>query len=60
MLISADELESLDETVDLLSIPGALEEIRKAEEEIARGEYVTAAEMAHLLAERRARRHRPA
>jgi prevent-host-death family protein len=60
VLISADELASLDETVDILSTPGALEEIRQAEAEIDRGEYVTAEEMSRLLAQRRAREHRSA
>ncbi len=54
VLISPDELESLDETVDILSIPGALEDIRQAEAEINRGEYVTAEEMSRILADRRA------
>ena len=31
VLISADELASLDETVDILSTPGALDAIRQAE-----------------------------
>ena len=48
----------LDETVDILSTHGALDEIRQAESEIARGEYVTAEEMSRILAERRAREHR--
>lgn len=60
VLISADELASLDETLDILSTPGALDEIRLAEDEIRRGEYVTAEEMSHALAERRAREHRSA
>jgi len=57
VLISADELASLDETVDLLSTPGALDEIRQAEDEISRGEYVTAEEMSRIVAERSAREH---
>lgn len=59
VLVSAEELESLDETVDLLSTPGALEEIREAEADIDRGEFVTAAEMGRILEDRRAREHRP-
>ncbi|MGH3617714.1 MAG: type II toxin-antitoxin system Phd/YefM family antitoxin, partial [Pseudonocardiaceae bacterium] len=38
VLISPDDLASLEETLDILSTPGALEEIREAEREIARGE----------------------
>ena len=60
VLISADELASLDETVDILSTPGALDEIQQAEAEISRGEHVTAQEMDRILAERRAREHRSA
>jgi len=55
VLVSPDELASLDETVDILSIPGALDDIRQAEAEIARGEYLSAEEMTQILAERRAR-----
>lgn len=58
VLISVDELASLDETVDILSTPGALDEIRQAEAEIARGEYVTADEMDLILAKRRAHENR--
>ncbi len=60
VLISADELASLDETVDILSTPGALEEIHQAADEMAHGEYVTGEEMARLMAERRAREHHSA
>lgn len=58
VLISVDELASLDETVDILSTPGALDEIRQSEAEIARGEYVTATEMERDLAARRADENR--
>lgn len=60
VLISADELASLDETIDILSTPGALEEIRQADAEISRGEYVTAEQMSKIIAERRTREHRSA
>ena len=45
IIMSPDDLESLEETLDILSTPGALEEIRAAEAEIDRGEYFTAAEL---------------
>ncbi|MGH9169013.1 MAG: type II toxin-antitoxin system Phd/YefM family antitoxin, partial [Acidimicrobiia bacterium] len=45
VILSPDDLESLEETLDLLSEPGALEEIRRSQEEIDRGEYVTAEEL---------------
>lgn len=38
VLISPDDLFSLEETLDILSTPGALDEIRNAEAEVARGE----------------------
>ncbi len=37
VLMSPDDLESLEETLDLLSTPGALEGIRKAQAEIDSG-----------------------
>jgi prevent-host-death family protein len=45
VIISPDDLESLEETLDILSEPGALEEIRRSRDEIDRGEYVTAEEL---------------
>ena len=52
VIISVADLETLEETLDLLSTPGALEEIRTAEAEIARGEAIGADELRRLLAER--------
>jgi prevent-host-death family protein len=45
VILSADDLESLEETLDILSEPGALEEIRRSWEELDRGEYVTGEEL---------------
>lgn len=45
VLVSPDELEALEETLDLLSDPTALAEIQQARAEIARGEVVDAAEL---------------
>lgn len=42
VLLSPDDLEALEETLDLLSTPGALEEIQAAREELERGEHITA------------------
>ena len=39
-LISAEELESLEETAKILAIPGALEDIRKSEEDIRKGRFI--------------------
>ncbi|MGI8794451.1 MAG: type II toxin-antitoxin system Phd/YefM family antitoxin, partial [Acidimicrobiales bacterium] len=45
VLISPDELESLEETLELLSDPAAMRQIRKAESAIERGDVVTADEL---------------
>ena len=42
VLVSPDELEALEETLDLLSDPRAMEEIRRAQGEIAAGDVVDA------------------
>lgn len=52
VIISIADLETIEETLDLLSTPGALDEIRTAEAEIARGEAVGADELRRLMAER--------
>lgn len=58
VLVSAEELASLDETVDLLSTPGAVDEIRAGFAEIDRGAFVTGEEMTQLLADRKRRERR--
>jgi prevent-host-death family protein len=45
VLMSPDDLESLEETLDLLSTPRALEEIRKAQAEIDSGLGIEADEL---------------
>lgn len=40
VLIGYDDLQSLEETLDILSDPEALSEVRQAEAEVARGEVV--------------------
>lgn len=52
VLLSVEDLESLEETLDLLSVPGAVEQIHQAEEAISRGEAVGADELRRLLADR--------
>jgi len=52
VLISVSDLEALEDTLDLLSTPGAVDEIQAAEAEIARGEAVGADELRRLTAER--------
>ncbi len=53
VLVSPDDLAALEETVDILSDPEAMAEIRQAEAEIARGEYTSAEEVTRVLGERR-------
>jgi antitoxin YefM len=55
VLISAEDLESLEATIELLSDSGAVARVREAEAAIARGETVTADQMAALMEQRRAR-----
>ena len=45
VILSTGDLESIEETLNILSTPGALAEIRAADEEIDRGEFLTAAEL---------------
>lgn len=45
VLLSPDDLAALEDTLDLLSNPAALEEIRHARDEVARGETVSAEEL---------------
>jgi PHD/YefM family antitoxin component YafN of YafNO toxin-antitoxin module len=52
VILSVSDLEALEETLDLLSTPGALDEIRTAEAEIARGEAIGADELRRLMAQR--------
>ena len=47
VLLSPDDLESLEETLDVLSTPGAVDEIGKAQHEIATGLSVGADELRH-------------
>jgi PHD/YefM family antitoxin component YafN of YafNO toxin-antitoxin module len=51
--MSVSDLEALEETLDLLSTPGALEDIRVAEAEIARGEAIGAEELRQLIEQRK-------
>ncbi len=45
VIMSPDDLESLEDTLDILATPGALEEIRAAEADVRAGTYLTAAEL---------------
>lgn len=45
VIVSTEDLAELEETLDILSTPGALDDIRAAEDEIEGGGYLTAAEL---------------
>lgn len=45
VIMSPDDLESLEETLDILSEPGALEEIRAAQAELDSGKGLSAEEL---------------
>ncbi len=49
-IISVSDLKALEDTLDLLSTPGALDEIRAAEAEIARGAAIGADELRRQMA----------
>lgn len=40
VLVSEEELESLEETAEILAIPGALASIKKGEKQIKEGKFV--------------------
>jgi len=52
VIMSVSDLEALEETLDLLSTPDALDEVRAAEAEIARGETIGAEELRRLMEQR--------
>jgi prevent-host-death family protein len=52
VILSVADLEALEETLDLLSAPGALEQIRQAEADISAGDTVDADGLRRLLAAR--------
>jgi antitoxin YefM len=53
VIMSVSDLEALEETLDLLATPGALDEIQAAEAEIARGDAIGADELRQLMEQRR-------
>ncbi|HEX9092656.1 MAG TPA: type II toxin-antitoxin system prevent-host-death family antitoxin [Coriobacteriia bacterium] len=55
VIIDPRELEGLEETLDILAEPGALEEIRQSEMEIAAGHYYTEEDVRRELLERKDR-----
>lgn len=55
VLISAEDLESLEATIELLSDEPAMERVREGQAAVEAGDLTTAGEMASLMAERRTR-----
>ncbi len=54
VLMSKEDLDSLEATLELLSDPEALERVRQAEHDIAAGEGTTVERIAELMRQRRA------
>lgn len=53
VLISADDLESMEATLELLSDPEAMERVRQAHADLSAGKGTTGEEMDDLMARRR-------
>jgi antitoxin YefM len=45
VIISIEELESLEETAEVLSIPGARKSIKEGLDDVKKGEYITLEEL---------------
>lgn len=58
VLMSAEDLESLEATIELLQDPEAIALVRQAEADVAAGDVTTLDEMAALMEQRRARETR--
>lgn len=54
VLLAVSDLEALEETLDLLSTPGAVEQIRQAEADLASGAGIDADELRRQLVARAA------
>jgi prevent-host-death family protein len=58
VLLAAEDLASLEATIELLGDADAMARVREADEAIARGDLTTGEEMAALMEERRLRESR--
>ena len=58
VLLSAEDLESLEATIELLRDDAAMERIRAADAAVAVGDVTTVADVSALMDERRLREHR--
>ncbi len=56
VLISAEDLESMEATLELLSDPEARDRVDQAQADIARGDYTSGEEMGALMERRRSDR----
>lgn len=56
VLVSVEDLESLEATIELLSDPAAMARVREAERDFAKGRFTTGEDMEALMEQRR---HRP-
>jgi antitoxin YefM len=54
VLMSAEDLASLEATVELLSDPEAVQRVRQAQTDIEAGDFTTGEEMAELMTQRSA------
>lgn len=45
VVMSLEELESLEETAEILAVPGALKAIKKGQKQIQKGEFITLEEL---------------
>lgn len=52
-LVATEDLEALEETLDVFATPGALEEIRRSEDDIAQGDTLDEAGLRELIARRK-------
>ena len=58
VLLSAEDLDSLEATIELLSDPAAMQRVREADVAVAAGDLTSVDEMARLMDERRLRERR--
>ena len=58
VLLSAEDLESLEATIELLQDDAAMERMRAADAAVAAGDVTTSVDMYALMDERRLREHR--
>lgn len=58
VLMSAEDLDSLEATLELFRDPGAMARVRQAQSDIAEGDFVTGEQMDHIMRERRGRPRR--